>query len=161
MNEQNNEILISSTRNENNAFNNSLKISLFFIVFGIIGVFIGDWLAKQTREESELYLPILILCCGGVLVLAGIALPFIEKSKAKIYHISVYKNAIDGKAMIFSQGSTNFQILDFHENTDVITSVSTATNLIVVNLKDGRRIQCPADNAEEIANVIRKECIPV
>lgn len=157
MSEHNKETLISSVRSENNAFNNTLKISVLFIILGIIGVFIGNFLAKQASSDSDSFFSILILGCGGVSVVGGIVLPFIEKAKAKIYHIDVFKSTIDGTGMVFTQGTTNGQILEFHENINNIMSVSSSKNLVVINLKDGRRIQCPADNAKEITLVIREE----
>ena len=92
---------------------------------------------------------------GGLEVLMGAAFPFLMKAQEKIYHLSVYKECIIGRGIVSSQGSLKGEALNFEEKAENFSSVSTDKSIVIINLRDGRRIKCPADNAEEIALVIR------
>lgn len=158
----NTEPIISSTRNENNIFSKYLKFGIICVVSGIFFIYFGDLFARETNyfsSDFERYMPIFFIGFGGIGVLSGVALPFLMKSQAKMFHMRVFKECIIGKGVVVSHGSLSGQILNFEEKAENISSVSTDKSNVIINLRDGRRIQCPADNAEEIAVIIRNNCL--
>lgn len=156
------EPIITSTRNVNNVFNHYLKFGILCVMCGIFFIYFGDLFARETNffsSDFERLMPIFFIIFGGIGVLTGVTLPFLMKSQAKMFQMSVYKKCIIGRAMVSSQGSLNGQILNFEERAENISSVSTDKRNVIINLRDGRKILCPADNAEEIAIIIRNICL--
>lgn len=150
--------IITSKRDENKIFNTNLKYGIFGVISGIFFMYLGNLFASEVdcySREYDLFIPMLFMGFGGLEVLMGAAFPFLMKAQAKIYHLSVYKECIIGRGIVSSQGSLKGEALNFEEKAENFSSVSTDKSIVIINLRDGRRIKCPADNAEEIALVIR------
>lgn len=170
-NPNNTSLILSSTLDTKKvfkkAFNFCLKLTFFFIAGGIFLLWIGNYLFEPTSyyrryDESDMYMLYFFMLMGGISILLGfvvLVFPFLIKSKTKKYHISIYNDRIIGKGLIHSQDGLSGQMMDFQEKSEDISSVSTANRSIVVNMKDGRRIDCLADNYEDIAEIIRTHLI--
>ena len=122
-------------------------------VFFVLITFFGFYLAETIRDDS-LQPVFLVLALFGVFgSISYVLLPLALKKSAKNFSLCVYENHIEGKCAKTTGLQTSIQ--EIYEQNNNICSVSTADNRVIINLKDGGSLSCPAGNALEIAKIIR------
>jgi hypothetical protein len=154
--------IISSKKDVSKVFFNYLILGGISVILGIIFIWLGVYFIDQVSyfsSDFERYMPFLIMGMGGMGILAGVPLPFLKVYLEKSYYLNVFHDHIEGRGTSFAQAGNVGQVINFYEPTANISSVSTAGNAVVINLKDGRKIKCSADNADEIAHVMRVESL--
>ena len=152
--------IIQTDNNPEKAFWGSMKLALIAILLGIPCIYVGYELEQSLTYFSESYEEILaigVFAVGVVMVLLGIGTPFFSRSKAKNDILTVYDDHIEGSCSKVEGQLQTF--VNFYEKYDKIQSVSTAGNIISVNLSDGKSLNCTAFNAEEVASAIRERIL--
>jgi hypothetical protein len=149
-------MIISTDNDLKKSSANARKYSLFLIVLSVILIALGGtWMTNLSRyaDDSEKFLSTGLAVAGGLGILVAIIYPAAQKSLISKQILYVYDDHIEGKACYRTANSQS--LLQVYETYDKISSVSTQKNAVLLNLKDGRVLQCPAYNAEEIASAIR------
>ena len=148
--------IIKTDNNPEKAFKGSLKIALIGISLGILCIFVGNTLEENLTYYSKDYEELMamgIYSLGVLMVLLGIGMPFFSRSNAGKSVLAVYDDHIEGSGFQIAGNVQTF--VNFYEKYDKIQSVSTAGNIISINLSDGKSLNCTAYNAEEVASAIR------
>lgn len=136
------------------------KYSVFGIVLAALGLFAS--IVGFSLNPNELYYEFGrnagvviagIQMVGGILLVCGIATPFLARYQAKKCFIDVYETAVDGASRVQQKGQVD-QYVPFHFTYQQIMSVSSSGNKVYLETASGR-YECMAYNAEEICQAIR------
>lgn len=149
-------LVVSSDNSPQKAFLRALKFSIFAIVLGIAVTFVGYILLEDLTyfsKDSEEWMAIGVFAVGIILVVLGIVFPVAARITAGKCKIDVFEDHIEGKA--FKVVANTQTLMDFYETYDKISSVSTAKNIVSINLLSGNSIRCTAFNAEQVSKAIR------
>ena len=149
------QVIVSAEGQEAAEGSNSSGVRVFLVIFSLACAVLGFYLAEHIRDDELQPIFVGLGILGAIGAIAGFIGPIISKNNAKGFSLHVYRDHVEGRCP--KTTGTLTQVQEFYEKFENLSSVSLAANTIVINLKDGSNLRCPASNARTVADVIRSK----
>ncbi len=149
MNKTSSPPIIRTDNNPQKFFRKFLVLGVLSVLAGIFFMVIGMEMQEQLHyfsKDSEVFAAMFVTGWGGVSFWLGIVIPIFMRILASKTVLTVYDDHIEGSSPFTG---------NCYETYDKISSVSTGTNRVSLNLSNGKSIGYIAYNAEAVASAIR------
>ena len=151
-------LILAGQRSGGKAAVLNTPLSLVIIVAGllmcILGFVIDGPTARQIFGSEGELVTMFFLIFGGIMLILGIATPFLSAYQSKKCYIDVYETYVSGAYLVRQKGSVD-QYVPFQLSYGEIRNVSASKNKVYLHTVSGT-IQCFAFNADKICLEIQK-----
>lgn len=148
-----NKLVLKGERGKGKAFGKYTMLGIFIAAMGLLMTILGFAGGDAFGRNSEI-VSMGLSVFGGVMLILGIATPFLGAREANNCYIDVYEGYVAGAYRSIQSGQTT-KYIAFQLTYDKITGVACKNNKVVLQTHSGS-MECLANNAEQITRAIRE-----
>lgn len=130
-----------------------MPIAIIGFVICVISLMMGGSEAREVFGKNGEIITFAMGMIGAVMIILGIATPFLAMYQAKKCFIDVYETYVTGSYVLREKGKVD-QYISFQFPYEKINSVSSGKNKVFLHTSSGT-YECMAMNAEEIKGAIQ------
>ena len=153
----NSKLVLSGQRGVGKSAAKSVFLGIFIAAVGLMLTILyfstSSYKARDIFGQNGEFILMFLGILGGIMLIGGIAVPFLAGYQAKKCYIDVYEGHVKGAYLVRKQGSVD-QYVPFELEYSKIQGVSCDKNKVFLQLSSGS-VQCLAYNAQEICQAIR------
>lgn len=160
-------LVLAGDRSKEAAMSSYMKLGIATIAMGILILVCSLYMIVSKPYIHSLRslryadnVQFLVVCLGAfgmILIIAGIATPFLAVYQSQKCFIDVYEDCVEGAYLVKQKGSVD-QYVPFQLPYSKIDGVSFQKNKVFIQTASGTFV-CFAFNASEICGEIRKRCV--